>query len=141
MTKKMNYKVVAKYIKDIKFDIIKPDIFFAISKDITKYKFKIDIKSNSYKNNVIEVETTLSLTPKETIVNKINASVTFSILSELDKNLNKQELEEIILVKIPSESYPELRRIFIFIFESSGFRDINIDKNVDFKKLYLSRKN
>ena len=44
-------------------------------------------------------------------------------------------------VEIPTEIYPELRKVFIFIFENSGFREIKIDPNVDFKKLYLSRKN
>ena len=72
----------------------------------------------------------------------INASVTYSTLVELDKSLtDKKKLEEIILVKIPNEIYPELRKVFIFIFENSGFRDIKIEEDIDFKKLYLSRKN
>ena len=137
----MNYKIIAKYIKNLNFNINKPDIFLNLSKDITKYKFKIDIKSNSFRNNIVEIETTLSLTPKEIIENKIIASATLSTLAELEKSLDKNELEEIILIKIPNESYPELRKIFIFIFESSGFRDINIDDKIDFRKLYLSRKN
>ena len=53
----------------------------------------------------------------------------------------KKKLEEIILVEIPSEIYPELRKAFIFVFENSGFREIKIDANIDFKKLYLSRRN
>ena len=44
--KKMNYKIIAKYIKNLNFDISKPDKFFSLTKDISKYKFKIDIKSN-----------------------------------------------------------------------------------------------
>jgi len=84
----------------------------------------------------------LALVPKNEDLNVINAVATYSSLVELDKDLtNKKILEEIILIKIPSEVYPELRKIFIFIFENSGFREINIDENVDFKKLYLSRKN
>ena len=124
------------------FDIAKPDNFLSITKNITNYKFKIDIKSNSFKDNIIEVQTTLALVPKNEDLNVINAVATYSSLVELDKDLtNKKILEEIILIKIPSEVYPELRKIFIFIFENSGFREINIDENVDFKKLYLSRKN
>ena len=138
----MNYKIIAKYIKSLNFDISKPDKFFSLTKDITLYKFKIDIKSNRYKDNVIEVQTTLSLEPKNGNLDKINAIVTYSTLVELDKNFtDKKRLEEIILVEIPSEIYPELRKVFIFIFENSGFREIKIDQNVDFKKLYLSKKN
>ena len=39
----MNYKVIAKYIKTLNFDISKPDKYFLLTKDIANYKFKIDI--------------------------------------------------------------------------------------------------
>tara|TARA_B100001248_G_C27262185_1_gene398962 strand:+ start:384 stop:800 length:417 start_codon:yes stop_codon:yes gene_type:complete len=138
----MIYKIIAKYIKTLNFDISKPEKFFSLTEDISLYKFKIDIKSNKYKDNIIEIQTTLTLEPKDKTLDKINALVTYSTLIELDKNLtDKKKLEEIILVEIPSEIYPELRKTFIFIFENSGFREIKIDQNVDFKKLYLSRQN
>ncbi len=138
----MSYKIIAKYIKNLNFDISKPDKFFSLTKDISLYKFKIDIKSNRYKNNIIEIQTTLALEPKDKNLDKINALVTYSTLVELDKNFtDKKKLEEIILIQIPNEIYPELRKVFIFIFENSGFREIKIDQSVDFKKLYLSRQN
>ena len=138
----MNYKIIARYIKTLDFDISKPDQFFSLTKDISNYKFKIDIKSNRYKDSIIEVQTTLALEPKDSNLNKINALVTYSTLVQLDKDLtDKKKLEEIILVEIPTEIYPELRKVFIFIFENSGFREIKIEEKVDFKKLYLSRNN
>ena len=142
MIKKMNYKIIAKYIKTLNFNISKPDKFISLTKDILNYKFKIDIKSNRYKENIIEVQTTLMLEPKDSNFDKIDALVTYSTLVEIDKDLTeKKRLEEIILIEIPNKIYPELRKVFIFIFESSGFREIKIDQVVDFKKLYLSRKN
>jgi len=138
----MSYKIVAKYINKLNFDISKPDKFFSLSKNISNYKFKIDIKSNQFKDNIIEVQTTLALEPKDNNLDAIFALATYSTLVEIDKDLtDKKKLEEIILVKIPNEIYPELRKVFIFIFENSGFREIKIDENVDFKKLYLSRRN
>ena len=138
----MSYKIIAKYIKKLDFDISKPDKFFSLTKDISNYKFKIDIKSNSFKDNIIEVQTSLELEPKNKDLDKINARATYSTMVELDKNLtDKKKLEEIILTEIPNKIYPELRKIFIFIFENSGFREIKIDLEVDFKKLYLSRRN
>ena len=138
----MSFKIVAKYIKKIDFELSKPDKVLALSKNISNCKFKIDIKSARYKDNIIEVQTTLALVPKNEGIEKINALATFSTLVELEKNLtDKKKLEEIILIRIPEEIYPELRKIFIYIFENSGFKEINIDENVDFKKLYLSRKN
>ncbi len=138
----MNYKIIAKYIKSLNFDISKPEKFFSLTKDISNYKFKIDIKSNRFKDNIIEINTTLALEPKDIYLDKIVALVTFSTLVELDKNFtDKKKLEEIILIEIPTKIYPELRKVFVFIFENSGFREIKIDPNVDFKKLYLSKQN
>ena len=138
----MSYKIIAKYIKKLDFDISKPNMFFSLTKDISNYKFKIDIKSNRFKENIIEVQTTLLLEPKDKNLDKINALATYSTMVELDKNLtDKKKLEEIILIEIPNKIYPELREVFIFIFENSGFRDIKIDQKVDFRKLYLSRRN
>ncbi len=142
MRRKMSYKIIAKYIKSLNFNITKPDKFFSLTKDISNYKFKIDIKSNKFKDNIIEIQTTLALEPKDDNLEKIDALVTYSTLVELDKDFtDKNKLEKIILVEIPTEIYPELRKVFIFIFENSGFREIKIDPNVDFNKLYLSRKN
>ncbi len=138
----MTYKIIAKYIKTINFDISKPDNFFSLTKDISNYKFKIDIKSNRFKDNILEIQTSLALEPKESNFERINALVTYSTLVELEKDFtDKKKLEEIILVEIPNQIYPELRKVFVFVFENSGFREIKIDPNVDFKKLYLSRQN
>ena len=138
----MNYKIIAKYIKTLNFDISKPEKFFSLNKDISNYKFKVDIKSDRFKENIIEIQTTLALEPKDDNFDKINALVTYSTLVELNKDFtDKKKLEEIILVEIPNEIYPELRKVFIFVFENSGFREIKIDPNIDFRKLYLSRKN
>ena len=112
----MNYKIIAKYVKSLSFDISKPYKFLSLAKDISNYKFKIDIKSNRFKDNIIEIQTTLALEPRESNLDKIDALVTYSTLVELDKDFtDKKKLEEIILVKIPTEVYPELRKVFIFI--------------------------
>ena len=49
-------------------------------------------------------------------------------------------MEKIILIKVPSEIYSELRQIFIFLFENSGFKDVKISETVDFEKLYKLKK-
>ena len=41
---------------------------------------------------------------------------------------------------MPDEIYPELRQIFVFLFENSGFKDVKINETVDFEKLYKMRK-
>jgi len=136
-----NYKIVGKYIKDLKFQIPNPKTFFLLSENISNYKINFDIKSNQIKEKIIEVETTLSLTPNKEDFEKINTQIVYSTIIEINKSdLEKKVLEKIILVDVPTDIYPNIRKIFIFVFETSGFKKINIDERVDFEKLYLLRK-
>ena len=136
----MNYKIVAKYIKDLKFEIPNSKVFFLLTKNISNYKINIDIKSNQIKEKIIEVETTLSLNPTKNDFEKINIRITHASIVQLNGDIsNKKELEEIILINVPEEIYSEIRETFIFLFEKSGYKEIKIDKNVDFKKLYSQR--
>ena len=137
----MNYKIIGKYIKDLDFKIPNPKTFFLLSKNISNYKINIDIKSNQIKENIIEVQTTLNLTPTKEDFEKINTKIVFSTIVELsDKIKDKEEIEKIILIDVPSKIYPELRNIFIYVFENSGFKEVKINEKVDFEKLYNIRK-
>ena len=137
----MSYKIISKYIKDLDFKIPNPKVFSLLSKDISNYKINIDIKSNQVKEKIIEVQTTLSLSPVKEDFEKINTKIVYSTIIEIkDETTDKTEIEKIILINVPSQIYPELRKIFIFIFENSGFKDIKISNNVDFQKLYNLKK-
>jgi preprotein translocase subunit SecB len=137
----MNYKIIGKYIKELNFNIPNPKTFFLLSKDIANYKINIDIKSSQTKQNIIEVLTSLSLTPTKDNFETINTKIIYSTIVELEGNqLSKDKMEKIILIEIPSKIYPELRKIFVFLFENSGFKDVKISKNVDFDNLYKMRK-
>ena len=137
----MSYKIIGKYIKKLHFNIPNPKTFFLLSKDISNYKIKIDIKSAQVKENIIEILTTLALTPLDENFEKIDTQITYSTVVELDNNkIDKEEMEKIILIKVPNKIYSELRQIFIFLFENSGFKDVKINETVDFEKLYKLRK-
>ena len=49
-------------------------------------------------------------------------------------------MEKIVLIDVPSKIYGELRKIFVSLFENSGFKDIKISENVDFESLYKKKK-
>ena len=137
----MNYKIIGKYIKKLNFNIPNTKTFFQLTKDIANYKINIDIKSNQIKQNLIEVITSINLTPSREDFDKIDTQIDFSAIVEIvNNNIKKDEIEKIVLVSIPSEIYSDLRKIFIGLFENSGFRDIKISENVDFQKLYDMRK-
>ena len=136
----MNYKIIGKYVKNLNFNIPNPKTFFLLSKNISNYKINIDIKSNQVKENIIEVLISLSLMPTKDDFEKIVTNIVFATIVEItEKDINKDEVEKIVLVDVPSKVYSELRQIFISLFESSGFKDVKINENVDFQKLYSER--
>ena len=137
----MNYKIIGKYIKDLKFNIPNPKTFFLLSKDIANYKINIEIKSNQVKENIIEVLVSLNLSPNQNNFEKVETKIVHATIVELSNNkLEKKEMEKIILIEVPSKIYNELRNIFVYLFENSGFKDIKISENVDFENLYKMRK-
>ena len=137
----MNYRIIGKYIKDLEFKIPNPKTFFLLSKDIENYKINIDIKSNQIKENIIEILTSINLVPVKNEFEKINTKIVYATIIELiEKKIDKDQIEKIILVQVPSEIYSDLRRIFVNLFENSGFKDIKINEKVDFEELYKIKK-
>ena len=138
----MSYKIAAQYFKDISFEIPDAKTALLLEKDIKNYRFVCDINSEKLKNNIIEVAVNLKLTPIEKGKDRvIYVSVNLASLIQVDENTSKEELEKIVLIKIPNEIYPNLRNTVISLFEKSGYKKININETIDFVKLYEERKN
>tara|TARA_S200000501_G_C20736610_1_gene705367 strand:+ start:453 stop:872 length:420 start_codon:yes stop_codon:yes gene_type:complete len=137
----MNYKIIGKYIKKLDFNIPNPKTFYLLSKEITNYKINIDIKSNQIKEKIIEIETSLNLLPVKEDFEKIQTKIILSTLIELQTNTeDKEKIERLILIDVPTKIYPDLRKVFVFVFENSGFKNVNISEKVDFEKLFKNRK-
>tara|TARA_Y100000590_G_scaffold442209_1_gene570013 strand:- start:3 stop:422 length:420 start_codon:yes stop_codon:yes gene_type:complete len=137
----MSYKIISKFIKDISFEIPSAQAFVMLGKEIINYNLKFDINSKPFKENIIEVNTILRLTPNQDVKHKILTEINLTSLVSLDANFNdKKELEKIILVKIPTEIYPTLYETFIYLFKQAGIRDLRIEKIVDFEKMYNEKK-
>ena len=49
-------------------------------------------------------------------------------------------MEKIILVEVPKTVYPEIRETLFYLFEKSGFKNVNLQKEIDFEKLYENKK-
>ena len=133
----MSYKIISKFIKDISFEIPSVQTFVMLEKEIQKYNLNFNVKSNKFKENIIEVNTILSLVASQEVKYKILTDINFTTLVSLEMPLpDKKELEKIILIKIPTEIYPSLYEIFIYLFSQAGLKDISIKKEVDFERLY-----
>jgi preprotein translocase subunit SecB len=137
----MSYKIISKFIKDISFEIPNTQSFVMLEKEISNYTLNFDIKSNPFKENIIEVNTILKIVPNQDVKHKILTEINYASLVSIEKNFeNKEELEKIILVEIPKEVYPKLYETFVFLFGQAGIKNIQIDKTVDFEKLYKEKK-
>ena len=137
----MSYKIISKFIKDISFEIPNAQSYVMLEKEISNYSLNFDIKSKPYKDNIIEVDTTLKMVPNQNVKHKILGEITGASLVSIDKDFNnKKELEKIVLIKVPQETYKTLYDTFIFLFKQAGIQNLQIHKEVDFQKLFDSRK-
>tara|TARA_B110000263_G_C15215076_1_gene467138 strand:- start:171 stop:590 length:420 start_codon:yes stop_codon:yes gene_type:complete len=137
----MNYKIISKFIKDISFEIPDTRAFLMLEKEISNYSLNFDIRSKPYKENIIEVNTMLKISPSEKVKHKILTEITCVALVSFEEIVeDKLKLEKIILVEVPTEIYPTLHKTFIYLFEQAGVKNIQIDKQVDFQKLFDDRK-
>ena len=131
------YEVVAKYIKDISFEIPSPDSFVDAAQNLGSYATKLDLNSNPYKNNLIELSCKFLLEAPENIQNKIHAEVCISIVFKLtDSKMTADEVKKTILVSIPSEHFEFMKDIVTSLFQKSGFKNFNFNKTIDFEELY-----
>ena len=92
----MSYKIISKFIKDISFEL--PDIqaFVMLEKEILNYSLNFDIKSKPYKNNIVEVDTVLKISPNQNVKHKILTEITGTALVSIEKNFeDKKELEKL----------------------------------------------
>ena len=136
----MSYKIISKFIKDVSFEIPNAQAFVMLEKEITNYTLNFDIKSNPYKDNIIEVNTILRITPHQNVKHKILAEINCATLVSIEASFeDKKELEKIILINIPTEIYPTLYETFVYLFSKAGIKNIQIDKKVDFEKLYKEK--
>ena len=138
----MSYKIIAQYYKDISFEIPDSKTALLLEKDIKNYRFICDINSEKVKENIIEVSVNLKLSPIDKSAKKIiYVSVNLASLITVEAKVAKEELEKIILIKVPTEIYPNLRNMVVLLFEKSGYKKISIHEKIDFLKLYEQKKN
>jgi len=132
----MHYKIISKFIKDISFEIPNVAAYALLEKEISKYNLNFDIKSSAHKNNVIEINTVLKLIPNKDVKHKMLTEINFTSLVSLEGEKDKKELEKIVLIKVPTEVYPEIYEIFVYLFSKAGIKNISLEKKVDFEKMY-----
>ena len=60
-----NYKILAKYIKDMSSETNNVETYLFVKENISNYQLNIDITSKAIKDKLIEINTTLKFEDKE----------------------------------------------------------------------------
>ena len=137
-----NFKILAKYIKDVSSETPDVETFLFVKDNISKYQLNIDINSRPLKNKLIEINITLKFEDKEAHEKKSYFEIVYSSVVRINNDIKeKKELEKIILCDVPTEIYPELEKTFLNLVHDSGHPGIKLEKKVDFNKLYNERFN
>ena len=140
MTK--NYKILAKFIKDMSSETPDAETFIFVKDNISKYQLNIDINSKALKNKMIEINTIFKFEDKEKNQKKSYFEINFATIVRVnDEVKEKKELEKIILCDAQVEIYPDLEKSFLDLVHNSGYPGVKFEKKIDFVNLYNQRFN
>ena len=140
MTKK--YELVLNYIKDLSIEIPNAETLLFSRENFKNYVLGMNIRNKSLKNKMIEVINKLTYKDKNDSEKQSSFEIFYaSVIKINNDDLNKEELEKIILCDLQMEIYPKLEKIFLNIIKDSGFPNLKLNKKVDFEQLYNQRLN
>tara|TARA_Y100000590_G_scaffold14254_1_gene17112 strand:- start:4131 stop:4553 length:423 start_codon:yes stop_codon:yes gene_type:complete len=131
------YKILTKFIKDMSIETNNVQTYLFVKDIISRYHLTIAINSKAIKNQMIEIDTNLKLEDKEGNEHRSNFEIVFCTVIKLtDENIDKKELQKILLVEIQNEIYPDLEKSLLNVIHNSGFGEFKISKKIDFLELY-----
>jgi len=140
MTK--NYKILAKFIKDMSSETPDAETFIFVKDKISKYQLNIDINSKALKNKMVEINTIFKFEDKEKNQKKSYFEINFATIVKIDDEVKeKKELEKIILCDAQVEIYSDLEKSFLDLVHNSGYPGVKFEKKIDFVNLYNQRFN
>ena len=143
MTMTENYKILAKFVKDMSSETPDIDTYLFVKDNISNYSLGIDIKSKVLKEKILQVETTLRYSDKnQNNKKKSFFEMIFATVIRLNENIkDKKDLGKIVLCDLQNEIYPEIEKTFLNVLHGSGYPELNFQKKVDFEELYKKNQN
>ena len=137
---KKNYKILAKFIKDLSSETPDAETYIFVKDNISNYQFHIDINSKALKNKMIEINTIFKFEDKEDNKKKSYFEINFATIIRVDDEVKeKKELEKIILCDSQVEIYEDLEKSFLDLIHNSGYPEVKFEKKINFEELYNQR--
>ena len=142
MTMTENYKILAKFIKDLSSETPNTETYLFVKDNITKYQLGIDITSKALKNQMVEINTKLKFEDREESEKKSYFEIIYATIIKVNEKIKeKKELEKIILCDVQIEIYSDLEKSLLDLLHNSGYPGIKFEKKIDFEKLYNQKFN
>lgn len=137
-----NYKILAKFIKDISAETPDLETYIFVKNYIAKYNLHIDITSLAVKDRVIEINTKLSLSDPKEGQKKTYFEIVYATVVKIDETIkNSKEIEKIVVCDVQNKIYPELEKIFLKLIVDSGYPEPKPNKKIDFEELFKNKNN
>ncbi len=137
-----NYKILAKFIKDISAETPDLETYIFVKNYIAKYNLHIDVTSLAVKDRVIEINTKLSLSDPNENQKKIYFEIVYATVVKIDETIkNSKEIEKIVVCDVQNKIYPELEKIFLKLIVDSGYPEPKPNKKIDFEELFKNKNN
>tara|TARA_B110001454_G_scaffold105569_1_gene99395 strand:+ start:5038 stop:5460 length:423 start_codon:yes stop_codon:yes gene_type:complete len=137
-----NYKILAKFIKDISVETPDLETYIFVKNYIAKYNLHIDITSLAIKDRVIEINTKISLSDPNEGQKKTYFEIVYATVVKIDETIkNSKEIEKIVLCDVQNKIYPELEKIFLKLIVDSGYPEPKPNKKINFEELFKKKNN
>ena len=131
------YKILTQFIKDMSVETNSIQAYLFVKDIISRYHLTIAINSKAIKNKMIEIDTNLKLEDKDGNEYRSNFEIVYCTVIKLHgENIDKKELQKILLVEVQNEIYPDLEKSLLDVIHNSGFGEFKINKKIDFLELY-----
>ena len=136
-----NYEIVLEFVKDISSETKNAETFIYVKENLKRYNLNIDINSLALKNQLIEVNTKLTFDDKSENENKSFFFINYATIIKINNMDDRKAVEKIILCDLQNEIYPRVEKAFLDVLKVSGFKELEIEKKIDFEKLYKEKFN
>ena len=132
-----NYKILAKYIKDMSSETPNTETYLFVKDHISKYQLDINIDSKAIKSQLIEVNTKMKFEDKKSNKLKSYFEVSYITIVKVDEKIeDKDILQRIVLCDVQKEIYNDLEKSMLNLLHNSGYPAISFEKKIDFDELY-----
>lgn len=132
-----NYKILAKYIKDMSSETPNTETYLFVKDHISKYQLDINIDSKAIKSQLIEVNTKMKFEDKKNNKLKSYFEVSYITIVKVDEKIeDKDILQRIVLCDVQKEIYNDLEKSMLNLLHNSGYPAISFEKKIDFDELY-----